>query len=107
MSSALTRTETDQALRTHAPHQGLYNSAGALRAYWKSLYSTYPSPKLYLSEFGWGEAYENAKSEIHAIRQDDGRSKYMIDYTSELLLSIHEDGLPWKGFFAWSLLDNW
>ncbi|PWN48553.1 glycoside hydrolase [Violaceomyces palustris] len=84
----------------------LYNSAGAIRWYGKKLKEMYPSKKYYLTEFGFAEPYESDKTEIHQIREDTARSQYMVDYLSEILLSIHEDNVPWAGIFAWSLLDN-
>ncbi|RHN55531.1 putative beta-glucosidase [Medicago truncatula] len=38
---------------------------------------------------------------------DEKRIKYHNDYLSNLLASIKEDGCNVKGYFVWSLLDNW
>lgn len=37
---------------------------------------------------------------------DYDRVSYFNEYLHELLLSIHEDGSNVKGYFAWSLMDN-
>ncbi|KAF8378817.1 hypothetical protein HHK36_030166 [Tetracentron sinense] len=39
--------------------------------------------------------------------KDEKRIKYHNDYLSNLLASIKEDGCNVRGYFAWSLLDNW
>ncbi|XP_071722533.1 beta-glucosidase 40-like [Rutidosis leptorrhynchoides] len=39
--------------------------------------------------------------------KDDKRIKYHNDYLTNLLAAIKEDGCNVKGYFAWSLLDNW
>ncbi|KAG5522454.1 hypothetical protein RHGRI_034587 [Rhododendron griersonianum] len=39
--------------------------------------------------------------------KDEKRIKYHNDYLSNLLASIKEDGCNVKGYFVWSLLDNW
>ncbi|KVI05497.1 Glycoside hydrolase, catalytic domain-containing protein [Cynara cardunculus var. scolymus] len=38
---------------------------------------------------------------------DEKRVKYHNDYLTNLLAAIKEDGCNVKGYFAWSLLDNW
>ncbi|PWZ03736.1 glycoside hydrolase [Testicularia cyperi] len=84
----------------------LYNSAGALRWYGKLIHERYPAPKYYLSEFGFAEPGESNKTELHQLRQDSARTAYLQDYLDQILLSIHLDGVPWAGIFAWSFLDN-
>ncbi|KAL6867357.1 hypothetical protein ACP4OV_015381 [Aristida adscensionis] len=39
--------------------------------------------------------------------KDDKRIKYHKDYLTNLAASIKEDGCDVRGYFAWSLLDNW
>ncbi|KAK9116520.1 hypothetical protein Sjap_015467 [Stephania japonica] len=39
--------------------------------------------------------------------KDQKRIKYHNDYLTNVLASIKEDGCNVKGYFAWSLLDNW
>nr|AAK92581.1 Putative beta-glucosidase [Oryza sativa Japonica Group] len=39
--------------------------------------------------------------------KDDKRTKYHNDYLTNLADSIREDGCDVRGYFAWSLLDNW
>ncbi|GFQ08592.1 beta-glucosidase 6 [Phtheirospermum japonicum] len=39
--------------------------------------------------------------------KDEKRIKYHNDYLTNLLAAIKEDGCNVRGYFAWSLLDNW
>lgn len=39
--------------------------------------------------------------------KDEKRIKYHDEYLSNLLASIKEDGCNVKGYFVWSLMDNW
>lgn len=85
----------------------LVNSWSAIRDQLKYLTKTYPSKGgLYISEFGWAEAFENQRTEMYQIVSDYGRESYYRDYLNEFLLSIHEDGIDLRGVFAWSLYDN-
>ena len=41
-----------------------------------------------------------------ASARDSGRVLYYANYTSEMRRAIYEDGVDVRGYFAWSLLDN-
>ncbi|MEM3192356.1 MAG: glycoside hydrolase family 1 protein [Candidatus Parvarchaeota archaeon] len=41
-----------------------------------------------------------------ADREDKMRAKFIIDHLIELNKAINEDGIPVKGYFHWSLMDN-
>ncbi|KAF5387514.1 hypothetical protein D9757_006593 [Collybiopsis confluens] len=68
----------------------------------------WPSPKIIFSEFGFTQPFEGVRtpSEIFQITEDPERTNYYMTYLGELLLSIHEDGLPVTGAFAWAITDN-
>ena len=38
--------------------------------------------------------------------RDDGRVLFYHNYTSEMQRAINEDGVDVRGYFAWSLMDN-
>ncbi|KAL1529113.1 hypothetical protein AB1Y20_000073 [Prymnesium parvum] len=63
----------------------------------------YGRPPIYITENGWstpgGEGWE-------AGVVDPGRVLYYANYTSEVQRAINEDGVDVRGYFAWSLLDN-
>ncbi|KAK0451444.1 glycoside hydrolase superfamily [Desarmillaria tabescens] len=72
----------------------------------KDLHSRWPSNKLYVSEFGFAGPYENEKTDLSQIKEDVDRTNYFLTYLGEMLLCIHEDGVPIQGAFAWAMLDN-
>ncbi|PBK66076.1 glycoside hydrolase [Armillaria solidipes] len=78
----------------------------ATRTLLKDIHSRWPSNKLYVSEFGFAEPYENEKTDLSQIKEDVDRTNYFLTYLGEMLLSIHEDGVPVQGAFAWAMLDN-
>ncbi|KAK0183683.1 glycoside hydrolase family 1 protein, partial [Armillaria mellea] len=78
----------------------------ALRTLLKDIHSRWPSNKLYVSEFGFAEPNENEKTDLSQIKEDVDRTNYFLTYLGEMLLSIHEDGVPVQGAFAWAMLDN-
>ncbi|KAG7441447.1 glycoside hydrolase [Guyanagaster necrorhizus] len=78
----------------------------AIRPLLKGLYSRWPSNKLYVSEFGTLEPFAYANADISQIKEDVGRTNYLLTYLGEMLLSIHEDGVPVQGAFAWGMLDD-
>ncbi|KAJ4478624.1 glycoside hydrolase superfamily [Lentinula edodes] len=79
-----------------------------LRDSFREYHKRWPSPKIYLSEFGFAEPFEGVRTppEIYHVTEDVDRTNYYMTYLGELLLSIHEDGIPIQGAFAWAMLDN-
>jgi len=59
-------------------------------------------PALYITENG--ASYTDVLSEEGTI-EDDERSEYILDHLDEVARSI-EDGVDVRGYFVWSLLDN-
>ena len=85
----------------------LFSTAAALRWYALKVKEMYPTRKGYfISEFGFAEPFEYNKTGLHQIVEDTARAQYMVDYVSEILLSTVDDGVPWRGMAAWSLMDN-
>ncbi|CBQ73807.1 related to beta-glucosidase [Sporisorium reilianum SRZ2] len=85
----------------------LYNSAGLVRNFLRQIRDTWSGDqKIYLSEVGFAEPFEDKKSTLSAIALDSARTRYVVDQLEEYLLAIHEDGLNLAGVFFWSLLDN-
>merc|ERR1712190_349611 len=46
------------------------------------------------------------KNAVQGAR-DSGRLYYYANYSSALLSAINEDGVDVRGYFAWSLMDNY
>jgi beta-glucosidase len=47
------------------------------------------------------------KPYLHQAIQDPARTHLLLSYLGEILKGIVEDGIPIKGVFAWSSVDNW
>jgi beta-glucosidase/6-phospho-beta-glucosidase/beta-galactosidase len=57
---------------------------------------------IYITEGGWSIGADSAAEAQHDIE----RGYYYANYTSEILKAINEDHINVKGYFAWSLMDN-
>lgn len=74
----------------------------------------------YISEFGFSEPFENERTELFQVMEDSARTSkrrdciflspwcqlfihadYLMTYSGEALLAIHEDGIPLAGAFTW------
>lgn len=77
-----------------------------LRQSLRELQSRWPTKKMYISEFGFVEPFENLRSPLFRITEDVTRTNYYMTYLGEILLAIHEDKLPIQGIFAWAMIDN-
>jgi len=55
-----------------------------------------------VTEGGWSIAADSAVDGV----QDHDRTMYYANYTSEILQAINVDGVNCRGYFAWSLMDN-
>ncbi|KAB5512243.1 hypothetical protein DKX38_029271 [Salix brachista] len=65
----------------------------------------YMSPTIYITENGVDDVNNNASSLKEALN-DPVREKSYKDHLKNVLRSINEHGVDVKGFFAWSLMDN-
>ncbi len=63
---------------------------------------SYGGPDVYITEGGWSLQAATAAEAQH----DLPRAQYYANYTVEMLKAIEEDGVAVKGYFAWSLMDN-
>ncbi|KAK0475771.1 glycoside hydrolase superfamily [Armillaria novae-zelandiae] len=77
-----------------------------IRIMFKDIQSRWPSNKMYVSEFGAVEPFDYLGTDISLVKNDILRTNYFLTYLGEMLLSIHEDGVPIQGAFAWSMVDN-
>ncbi|KIK58329.1 glycoside hydrolase family 1 protein [Collybiopsis luxurians FD-317 M1] len=79
-----------------------------LRPSFIQYHKRWPSPKIIFSEFGFTQPFEGVRTpaELFQITEDPERTNYYMTYLGELLLSIHEDGIPVQGAFAWAITDN-
>ncbi|GAB4846242.1 Putative beta-glucosidase 41, variant 2 [Ancistrocladus abbreviatus] len=66
----------------------------------------YGNPYVIITENGMDEP-NNAHIAFNEALQDDRRISFHTDYLSNLSAAIREDGCDVRGYFVWSLLDNW
>ena len=63
----------------------------------------YAHPPIYVTENGWSTPGAEAWT---AGVKDDSRVLFYHNYTSEMQRALNEDGVDLRGYFAWSLMDN-
>lgn len=66
----------------------------------------YNNPKIYVYENGVSVPNENNKSIADAVK-DTFRQDFYQQYTANLVKAATEDGVDVRGYFAWSLMDNY
>ena len=63
----------------------------------------YHHPPIYVTENGWSTPGDES---VYDGVRDDGRVLFYHNYTGEMQRAYNEDGVDVKGYFAWSLMDN-
>ncbi|KAJ7943360.1 Beta-glucosidase [Quillaja saponaria] len=84
----------------------LYIVPKGLRSLMNYIKQKYGNPPVIITENGMDDPNSPFISIKDALK-DDKRIRYHHDYLANLLASIIEDGCNVKGYFVWSLLDNW
>ncbi|KAL6842246.1 hypothetical protein ACP4OV_027894 [Aristida adscensionis] len=84
----------------------LYIVPTSMRTLMNYVKDRYNTPPVYITENGMDDSNSPFISLKKALK-DDKRIKYHNDYLTNLAASISEDGCDVRGYFAWSLLDNW
>lgn len=80
----------------------LFGAGWGLRKFLTWLSERYDYPDIYITESGWSVEANDA---IEG-KNDPGRIGYYNNYTAEAFKAINEDAVNLKGYFAWSLYDN-
>lgn len=70
------------------------------------LKDVYGNPPVFITENGMDEK-NNPFIDMEKALQDDKRISFHRDYISNLSAAIRKDGCDVRGYFVWSLLDNW
>nr|GMD84609.1 beta-glucosidase 40-like [Ipomoea batatas] len=78
----------------------LYIVPRGIRSLMNYIKDKYGNHLVIITENGMDDAKQDG---LHDVK----RMKYHNDYLTNLLAAIKEDGCNVKGYFAWSLLDNW
>ncbi|XP_050236750.1 beta-glucosidase 40-like [Mercurialis annua] len=84
----------------------LYIVPGGMRSLMNYIKNKYGNIPIMITENGMDDP-NNPLTPIKDAIKDEKRIKYHNDYLTNLLASIKEDGCNVKGYFVWSLLDNW
>ncbi|KAB5538463.1 hypothetical protein DKX38_015996 [Salix brachista] len=84
----------------------LYIVPRGMRSLMNYIREKYGNPPVIITENGMDDP-NNALTPIKDALKDEKRIKYHEAYLESLLASIKEDGCNVKGYFVWSLLDNW
>ncbi|KAK1553187.1 hypothetical protein Q3G72_030370 [Acer saccharum] len=84
----------------------LYIVPSGMRSLMNYIKQKYGNPTVIITENGMDDP-NNPFTSIKDALKDVKRIKYHHDYLANLLASIKEDGCNVKGYFVWSLLDNW
>ncbi|CAJ1385511.1 unnamed protein product [Effrenium voratum] len=87
----------------HGQSKWLYGAGWGLRKLLNWVKRRYNSPTIYVTEGGWSMAAITPEQGAN----DTGRVYYYANYTSEVQRAIQEDGVDVRGYFAWSLMDNY
>ncbi|KAH6767973.1 beta glucosidase 41 [Perilla frutescens var. frutescens] len=66
----------------------------------------YGNPPVIITENGMDDPNRSHAS-LEKVLQDDKRINYHKDYLSNLSAAIRQDKCDIRGYFVWSLLDNW
>jgi hypothetical protein len=85
-----------------AASQWLFAAGWGLRKLVNWVDKRYRRPVIYVTEGGWSTDEDNWQIGL----TDRQRLMYYANYTSSLRQAIYEDGVDVRGYFAWSLMDN-
>ncbi|KAJ3702795.1 hypothetical protein LUZ61_006500 [Rhynchospora tenuis] len=84
----------------------LYIVPEGMRSLMNYIKDKYKNPPVVITENGMDDANSIFISIKDALK-DNKRIRYHHDYLANLSAAIREDGCDVRGYFAWSLLDNW
>jgi len=77
----------------------------AMRLYLEYVYNRYNIPDIYVTEFGM-DVKNETKMPLDEALHDKMRVEFYRNYLDEAATAKRDGGVPVKGAFAWSLLDN-
>lgn len=107
MDLNITKDKDGEPIGYKTPANGwLYSYPVGLRKYQKWISDRYSSKRqkmsIIVSENGWGDADINKTSNL----VDLDRCNYYRQYIGNMSLAVNEDKVNVRGYFAWSLMDN-
>ncbi|KAG0460239.1 hypothetical protein HPP92_023367 [Vanilla planifolia] len=84
----------------------LYSVPGGMRSLMNYIKEKYDNPPVIITENGMDDSNSPFIS-INKALKDEKRIRYHNNYLGNLSAAIREDGCDVRGYFVWSLLDNW
>ena len=91
------------AADSHSPW--LHRATDWFPAFMSYINTTWPSPHIQITEFGFAEPFESSKTLLQGILWDLIRTSYYHDYMEAILISLSE-GIKITAALAWSFVDN-
>ncbi|KAH6763675.1 hypothetical protein C2S51_014924 [Perilla frutescens var. frutescens] len=102
----ITGTKNGKAIGQQARNSSrIYIYPNGLRQILKLIKQKYNNPQIYITENGLDEA-ANDTLELSEALKDNMRKDYIHDHLCCLSEAIQKDGANVKGYFVWSLMDN-
>lgn len=83
----------------------MYNTPWSLRKLLNWIKEHYDDPEIIITENGFAVDGESDLA-LEAALNDTQRVEYLTSYINEILKAIRLDGVRVKGYFVWSLMDN-
>lgn len=83
----------------------LYTIPFGLRKLLNWIKDRYDNPPIIITENGFSQPFENQLTDSRSL-QDHARIEYLQGYIAEMYKAIAFDGVDVKGYFVWSLMDN-
>ncbi|KAJ6815482.1 beta-glucosidase 6 [Iris pallida] len=106
-SGAITLPFKDgKAIGDKAASIWLYIVPQGMRSLMNYIKQKYNNPPVYITENGMDDS-NNPFIPIKNALKDEKRIGYLKGYLGNLSAAIREDGCDVRGYFVWSLLDNW
>ncbi|XP_031381639.1 beta-glucosidase 42 [Punica granatum] len=104
MMARIAQWEGGESIGKKAASEWLYVVPWGIRKALNYIAHRYQNPPIYITESGMDDE-ENDTPPIHEMLDDKLRVTYFKSYLAEVAQAI-EDGADVRGYFAWSLLDN-
>eukprot|EP00253_Pinus_taeda_P000856 PITA_00856 len=95
-----------RAIGDRAWSSWLYIVPWGIRSLMNYIKQRYNNPPVIITENGMDD-HNSVSIPVEMALNDERRINYHEDYLSNLSAAIREDGCDVRGYFAWSLLDNW
>ena len=93
---------TDHDGFINAQSKWLFGVGWGFRKILNWIHRRYDAPDIYVTEGGWSVKAEAPADGV----VDVDRTMYYANYTAEMRAAIYTDKVNVKGYFAWSLMDN-